>query len=170
MSVPIPCSMTAVYSTLPNIPSQLDAKLLPLAIRFEMYSSVAVLRNCPTIVSGPMLSARMALGYKLLMSREPIQSCIPSLGYATYAPAAAVSSRSSFLIRLGTTQPLRCASLIMACSVTATAPIVVCSNTVHSCASVLAISRNFNFLSSLSSSAQSCLLYSMNVLKSLLYN
>ena len=104
------------------------------------------------------------------MSNEPIQSCIPSLGYATYAPAAELSSRSSILVRLGTCILRLWASLIIACSVTATAPIVVCSSTVHSCASVLARSKNFNFLSKSSNSLQSLRLYSMNVLKSLLYN
>ena len=57
----------------------------------------------------------------------------------------------------------------MACSVTATAPIVVCSNTVFWCAISLASSMNFSFFSSLANRAQSCLLYSINSPKSFLY-
>ena len=48
--------------------------------------------------------------------------------------------------------PRLCASFTMACSVTATAPIVVCSKTVFACASSLLGSINLSFLSNLSSS------------------
>ena len=78
-----------------------------------------------------MLRARITAGYSEFMSTDPIQSCMPFLGYATYAPAADSTDAFSSLLTLpGTIMPRRCASLIMACSVTATAPIVVCSNTV----------------------------------------
>ena len=78
-----------------------------------------------------MFRARITDGYSEFMSTDPIQSCMPFLGYATYAPAAdSTGADSSRFTRPGTIMPRRCASLIIACSVTATAPMVVCSNTV----------------------------------------
>ena len=163
-------SITASYSSVLKRPSQLPAKLF----FFRPMSSVTRAsemsgRICPITVSGAIFNARITLGYSEFKSIDAIHLCKPFLGNATYAPAACVFSSSRFL-RLGTCKPLCHASLTIACSVTATAPIVVCSKTVFACASSLLRSINLSFLSSLSSSAVSCMLYSMNFLKSLLYN
>ena len=117
----------------------------------------------------PMFKARITLGYSELISIDPIQLCSPFLGYATYAPAAG-SEPGSRLTLSGTTMPRLCASLIIPCSVTATAPIVVCISTVFWCASSFDKSINLSFASSLPNSAVSCLLYSINFSKSSLYS
>ena len=158
-------SITAVYSNDPNNPSHAPAKelplcIFPLALRWStilllIYASVASNLNCPIIVSGAIFNARITDGYKLLISTEPIHLCTPFFGYATYAPAACVFSSSRFLS--GTTTPRSCASLIIACSVMPTEPIVDGIDTVFAWAISFDKSMNFNFSSIFASSIVSCL-------------
>src|SRR6056300_718723 len=169
ISVPFSWFITAWYSQLPNWLSHAAANDFLACLALFISADVMTGRICPTMVSGPMFKALITLGYSELMSIDPIQSCMPFIGVATYAPAAGWFSSHSFLYFLpGTCMPLLCASFTMSCSVTATAPIVVCRSTVFWCAISLASSMNFNFFSSLANSAVSCLLYSMNKPKSFL--
>ena len=88
ISVPFSLFMTAWYSQLPNWLSHAAANDFFACMALLISADVITGLICPMMVSGPMFNARITLGYSELMSTDPIQSCIPFCGVATWAPAA----------------------------------------------------------------------------------